>query len=49
LATAPAIPSWIEEGGVDAVEVHVGNARMRIEAAFAPFRVWGAMRLDATV
>ena len=32
--------AWIQEGGVDAVHVHVRNARMRIEAALAALFVF---------
>src|SRR5436309_1319406 len=36
----------IEEGGVDAVEVHVGDARVRIEAALAPIDVLHRLVFD---
>src|SRR2546427_266063 len=36
----------IEEGGVDAVGIHVDDARVRVEAAFAPLGVFQGAGLD---
>src|SRR5207245_11679174 len=36
----------IEKGGIDAVGIHVDDARVRVEPAFAPFGVFQGVGLD---
>src|ERR671925_1180801 len=36
----------IEKGGIDAVGIHVDDARVRIEAALAPFGIFQGVGLD---